>query len=410
VLAVSLGAGGCSFGPKAIEHTHRRYAAAVVRVDEEQLLRNIVRRRYTEAPINLDVSPIAAQYELSASAEARPFFSTEAARFENPSVYGTFTSILPFLAVGGANRPTVSMTPQDDGPDVRRFLTPISADTLAFLTEAGWPISGVLRIWIDRLNGVPNWVPPAGPMRETPPDFLRFHRACELLQAAQDQELASLHMEDRATEQGGPLRPEAVTASAMVEAAKAGFEYRPRDDGKSWALVKRERRMVLQVNPAGLGSPELSELATLLNLRPGQQRYELAVSSGVPDPAKNPSEPAAVLRLTPRSTAQALFFLANGVEVPPEHLACGLVRVPDGVDAAEATTGLFRVLSCPKGCSHKPPPEAYVAVCYRGHWYYIDDRDQESKATLLLMLQLTQLDFKRQQIGAVPALTLPVGR
>jgi len=49
-------------------------------------------------------------------------------------------------------------------------------------------------------------------------------------------------------------------------------------------------------------------------------------------------------------------------------------------------------------------------VWYRDHWYYIDDRDPESKATLLLMLQLRRLDFQRQRIGNVPALTLPLGR
>ncbi|WP_204249728.1 hypothetical protein [Gemmata sp. SH-PL17] len=47
---------------------------------------------------------------------------------------------------------------------------------------------------------------------------------------------------------------------------------------------------------------------------------------------------------------------------------------------------------------------------YRDHWFYIDDRDLESKSTLLLMLQLRRLDFQRQRIGNVPALTLPVGR
>jgi hypothetical protein len=32
------------------------------------------------------------------------------------------------------------------------------------------------------------------------------------------------------------------------------------------------------------------------------------------------------------------------------------------------------------------------------------------KATLLLMLPLRRLDFERQHLGGVPALTLPVGR
>jgi hypothetical protein len=70
------------------------------------------------------------------------------------------------------------------------------------------------------------------------------------------------------------------------------------------------------------------------------------------------------------------------------------------------TRGLFAVHVC-KG--HKPPANAYIAVKYRGYWYYVDDSDQASKATLSLVLQLSQLDFGRQQPGAL-LLTLPVGR
>ena len=89
------------------------------------------------------------------------------------------------------------------------------------------------------------------------------------------------------------------------------------------------------------------------------------------------------------------------------HLASGVARAADGQAALDATEDLFRVHVC-KG--HKRPASACVAVRYRDHWFYIDDRDQQTKSTLMLMLQLRHLDFKRQQLGAVPALTLPVGR
>jgi hypothetical protein len=46
---------------------------------------------------------------------------------------------------------------------------------------------------------------------------------------------------------------------------------------------------------------------------------------------------------------------------------------------------------------------------YRGYWYYIDDHDLATKATLLLMLELSRLDFK-QQLFEKPVLTLPVAR
>jgi hypothetical protein len=409
-----LVAGGCSFGPRALERTHGPYNESVHRVEEEELLLNVVRLRYNETPLHLKVDSIAAQYELSAQAEARPFFVAP-----NPSnsnvIFKTFTSILPDFLATAANRPTVTLDPADGSDAVRQFLTPISADTLIFLAQTSWPVDTIVRIWAERVNGVPNAATASGPSRCLPPDFARFQRVAELLQAAQDRELAPVRGEEHLTELSDALPESAVTAAAVVEAAKNGLEYRRHADGKSWVLVRRERRLVVEVSPGAETSPEMVELEGLLNLVPGQRRYEIAVAArGAPDPARFPTPPSAELRVVPRSTVQALYYLANGVEVPPEHLCAGLVCLPtdpDGkvLDGREVTRGLFEV-HVSKG--HKPPPEAFVAVCYRGYWFYLDDRDQASKATFSLMLQVSRLDFARplplQRAG--PALTLPVGR
>ncbi len=401
---------GCAFGPKAIERTHGKYAASVQKVEEEEFLKNIVRLRYVEEPRNLKVTAIAAQYELSAGAEARPFFSTEAARFENPSVYAAFSRVLPFAAFSGSTRPTVSLSPQDDNESVRQFLTPISADTVIFLTQSGWPVETLVRVWMSRLNGVPNLAPTSGPPRDRPADFERFRRIAELMQEVQDLELASLRGEDRVQDLSGPLAKEAITASAAVEAAKAGFEYQPSRDGKSWRLIQRNQQLVFTVNPNGRGTPQIQELFALLNLDPLATSYDLQVGTGVPDPLRNPTVPQSAISMQPRSTSQAMFFLANGVHIPSEHAATGVVTMPlDGSDPTTVTQGLFAVHCC-EGHAHRPPPCAYLAIRYRGYWYYIDDRDQQSKATLLLMLKLRQLDFTRAAVSTAPALTLPVGR
>jgi hypothetical protein len=406
-----LAQGGCAFGPRVLERTHGQYYEAVRQVGEEELLRNIVHLRYTENPLELNVSSIAAQYELTGQAEARPFFLSP-----NPSnsnvIFRTFTAILPDVLVGASNRPTITLIPAEDSAAIREFLTPIPADTLVFLAQTSWPASTILRLWVERLNGVPNAVVASGPQRDVVPDFARFVRVAELLQAAQDREVATVRAENRTTEVGGPLPAEAITAAAAVEAAKNGLEYQPRGDGKSWVLVRKERQLVVAVNPGAETSPEMLELAGLLNLVPGQRRYDIVVVFGGPDPLRYPVAPSTDLRVVPRSTSQVLFYLANGVEVPAEHLRCGLVRPAVDAegrvfDGRELTRGLFEVHVC-KG--HKPPATAYVAVKYRDYWYYIDDRDQASKATLVLMLQVSRLNFGRQRSGAGPLLTLPAGR
>jgi hypothetical protein len=182
-LGIATGWGGCAFGPKALECSHWRYNEAVRRVSEEQLLRNLVHMRYNEPQIHLNVSSIAAQYELDGTAEARPFYIAP-----NPSnsniVFRTFAKILPDVSVSGANRPTITLVPSDDGDAVHRYLTPITMDTLIFLQETSWPVSMMVRLWVERLNGVPNAATASGPQQNIIPDFARFRRAVDLMQTA----------------------------------------------------------------------------------------------------------------------------------------------------------------------------------------------------------------------------------
>jgi len=148
----------------------------------------------------------------------------------------------------------------------------------------------------------------------------------------------------------------------------------------------------------------LAELATLLHLQPGLGRYDLIVSQESPrDPVRANSELSSAIHVAPRSSAQVFFYLANGVEVPDEHLKAGIV----GESRTDITQGVFRVKVA---TGRKQPSCAYQAVRYRDYWYYIDDRDHETKATFALMLQLTRLDFARQRLDAGPILTLPAGR
>lgn len=177
---------------------------------------------------------------------------------------------------------------------------------------------------------------------------------------------------------------------------KNGLEYQRASDGKSWVLMRMERHLVLEVSPGAENRPELAEIAVLLHLIPGRPRYEVTVGSLVaPDPARFPSPPSLDLRIVPRSTAQVLFYLSNGVEFPPENICAGLARCvsdTDGrlVDRSELTRGLFEVKVC---AGKKRPTNAFIAIQQNGYWYYIDNCDTASKATFMLVFQISRLNF-----------------
>ena len=58
---------------------------------------------------------------------------------------------------------------------------------------------------------------------------------------------------------------------------------------------------------------------------------------------------------------------------------------------------------------NEKPIDTRLRVNYRGHWFYIDDSDLESKSTFTLLAQIFALQAGKAE-GIVPVLTLPVGR
>jgi hypothetical protein len=406
----ALAQSGCALGPRALEKSHGRYNEAFARVDSEELLLNIVRLRYGDPLAEVEVSAITAQYELDAQADARPFFSTEA----SADIFRSFSTVLPGAGVSGSNRPTLTLTPIHSGETSARYLRPITLDGVIVFSETSWPISTVFRLWLEGMSGLPNAPSASGPTRGFPPDYREFHRAVELLQALQDRgELTFRSVEEDVP--GDPIPADRVSGADLVEARKAGHEYRLTPDRASWQLVRRVRKLYLDLSPRALQDPEYAELVGLLRLTPGRTRYEV-VQSTVGFIEKRPDAPPSDrITLVPRSLIQVMYYASHGVEVPPEHFAAGVAKPtmePDGrvFDWGQVTGGVFAVKAA---CQKKRPACASVAVRHRGYWFYIDDTDHASKSTFTLLRPARRLDVGGPGVerrGGAPVLTLPVGR
>jgi hypothetical protein len=116
------------------------------------------------------------------------------------------------------------------------------------------------------------------------------------------------------------------------------------------------------------------------------------------------------LDLETRSLLQVLFFVAHGIDVPQEHINCGVAPVTRDYDGShfdwqQVMGGLFRIHSLK---SKKRPDCAHVAVQYKGYWFYIDERDRESKSTFALLLEVSRLELESAKAQG-PILTLPLG-
>jgi hypothetical protein len=407
VLCALLAGGGCSIGPQTLPHDRIRYNEAVKTSTEEQLLLNIVRLRYTDTPSSVGVSSVADQYELTRSLGLTPFFTSAAA---GQAFGGYRGAILPQLSVGGASRPTLTYTPQDDQDFTRRLFTPLSLEAIASLSKTTWPLATVFRLWLENMNWVSNAETASGPTPRDPPEFAEFLAGIQALQRLTDRKLATIFIDEEDEPASDGLPPNQVNGKDAVAAAKENLELRKDREG-NWRVSRKKQQPTLRFDEAAKGERDFLAFCRAFGLDPNRTTFKL--TSGKLDPYFKGSTRGKLdkLDIETRSLLQVLFFAALGVDVPPEHAASGVAPQtfgPDGrpFDSRQVVDGLFKVCWA-RG--KKPPPDAHVAVCYRGYWFYIDERDRDTKATFALLVELSRLQLSTDKGGPAPVLTLPIG-
>jgi hypothetical protein len=395
---------GCRLGPQTIERNRLSYNEAVKETGEQQLLLNIVRLRYIHNPSSLAVTSIADQHEVVSGLQLTPFFQAAAAG--NVTDYAS--RILPGGSFGGATRPTLSYTPLDDSEFTRRLFTPITLEGVTYLTKTTWPISTVFRLWLENLNWVSNAETASGPTPRMAPDYEQFLSGVEAMQRLQDRKALALIHIPREEELSDPLTDEAAAATA-VDAAKEGMQLRRHDRG--WVVTKKKMVPTLRLPNLPDNDADLQDFCRAFYLDPSLRDFELTIEEVDPFYRDAPVMGLTKLDLEPRSLLQVLYFLAQGVDTPTAHQACG--NAPETLDVAGqpfdwnlVLDGLFHVHCC---TGHYSPAGASVAVWHQGAWYYIDDRDRDSKATFSLVMEMSRLELD-QKAGAAPLLTLPLGR
>ena len=144
-LATVLLAGCAQLGPRALSEGRPLYNVAVQRTEAEQLLLNIVRQRYSDPVLFLDVTSSASGF----SGQANVGWSSRV--FE--SVTESASAVL-----GGSLRenPNIFYAPNTGEKFVRQMLTPLSIEKLALVLQAGWSIERVLLMSGESMNKLRN--------------------------------------------------------------------------------------------------------------------------------------------------------------------------------------------------------------------------------------------------------------
>jgi len=348
VLAITvLFLSGCThIGPKTVPRDRFDYNTAISNSWKEQTLLNIVKIRYIEMPLFVDVASIVSGYTLQSSVNLGGTVSSESAvqgDFVNLGTSGTFI-----------DRPTITYTPITGEKFNKSFMTPIPPGAILFLIQSGWPADLIYTVTVDSVNGLRGKVSGGSNARPVDPEFSRM---VELMRKIQ-------------------------------KSGAVGMRIVKGEDQKETTVMFFHRNNI----PAEI-QDAMKEVSTLLGLQPGVQ--EVKVGYGLIQ--KDDTE----IAMLTRSMMQIMVELATQINVPQEHITEG--RTPPRKFWGEKDNYLIKINN-----SKEKPENAFVTVRYRDYWFYIDDRDLISKRTftfLMILFSVTETGGKE----GLPLVTIPAG-
>ena len=261
-LALLVMAGCSSVSPTRITTDRMDYGQVVADSWKRQTLLNVVRLRYADAPVFLEVASIINSYTVGGNANAQA---------QVPSG----TNAPDVLTVGGganwSNTPTVTYQPLIGDRFTKSLLQPIPPVAVFQLLQGGWPPNLVFRTVVGSINGLRN----ASAGVAADPGFDELCEAFTRIQRA-----GNIGIRVEAGKEGGGV-------VAVIRSAESGTE------------LSKDSRRVREL--LGLAD-DVSEFEIAYGLVP-RSRKEVAMLS--------------------RSMMEIMLQLGFGIDLPAAHAASG---------------------------------------------------------------------------------------
>ncbi|MEY2696607.1 MAG: hypothetical protein RL333_745 [Pseudomonadota bacterium] len=341
--------GGCNgLGPNYLSEDRINYSEAISDSWKEEMLLNLVKLRFGDAPVFLEVASVISQYQVQGVVSL------------NGSWFNTPSPVYPAQMLGGvgsyADRPTVTFSPVMGQRFARSLMNPIPPAAVISLIQAGYPADQVLRLLVHSINGLVNRY--GGQERARTGDPL-FYRLIDLMRKAQLSNAIGLR-------------------TIKINDKQSTLFIIRSDMAQEVSIISEEIRGLLKLAPS----------TSALNITYGSvsgSDHEIAILT--------------------RSVMDVLIELSSYLDVSPNDVAENRVNQTPAIEQFKGTDlrPLIRI-----HCSSWKPHEAFIKIKYRNQWFWIDDRDIASKRMLsfiMLIFSLVETDEK----AASPVLTIPTG-
>lgn len=339
-------------GPDSVEDGRGQFNTVIAETNDQQLLLNLVKRRYGDNTALLEVNSVSTtlEWKRGGNLGLTLFDGGEDANSLGIGANGAYTE-----------RPTITYLPVK-GPDlIKKNLSPLDPEVLILLSRSGWRMERIMRLTLNSINDLDNAAAASGPTPAFAPDTSDFEKLLSVI--------------------------EKVGHGQFV---------------LGYTIINDQKVLALDARMEMLERPEMQDFTKILKV--DKHSFYVVNVEGNTDYRSNKE-----IDIKVRSLSGIEFYLSHGVQVPEEHIMQNKVQITKTADGEVFDWGsifgdLFQIQS-----SRQEPSEDIAAVkCFwRGYWFYIDDTDIESKNTFMLLNQITAL-----QSGAMdksgPLLTLPV--
>jgi hypothetical protein len=346
-IAIVTSFAGCThLGPGTVAVDRFDYSSAIADSWKQQTLLNIVKLRYMDLPVFVDVASIVAGYSLQTGVTVGGVVSTDGA------VQGNYGSL------GGqaiyTDRPTITYVPMTGEKFLRGLITPIDPKNIFFMLQSGYAADFILGLTVESLNGVRNRSTFGGVVREADPEFVQALALMREVQAA-------------------------GAVGMRVEEDKA--------KGSTGVLFFRREDITPEI------AEKSAEIRRLLKMPVDQQRFTLTYAPGRGAEGE--------LSVNSRSMLQIMGAFGSYLDVPEAHLQDRSAVVAYTNDSNENRAQVVRIRS-----GTEMPAGAFAAVQYRDHWFWIDNSDWQTKrAMTAIMFFFTLADTGTND--KLPLITIP---
>jgi hypothetical protein len=354
-LGFAMALTGCkSVGPATVARDRFDYGDVLGESWKSQMLVNLVKIRYGDSPVFLDVGSIVAGYSFQRSYSAAASGNGESAGYPKGTAYGTAS-----VGVGGTfnDSPTITYSPLQGAKFARALMTPIPTTALMNVIQTGFPVDQVLRLTAQSVNGLDN------------------RRSLDLGVQPANPEFYALLRELRRIQNSGDIgmRLDNVGNDVVLQ-------------------------MVLRPKPAAAVDNARLNVTKFLGLNPAGREFTVVYGA-----VQRTNTEIAILS---RSIYQVLTDLSWSVAVPESDVEKRVVTATPADDLSPDGTmpPLIRIAE-----SEERPKDAFVAIPYRGHWFSISDSDMASKrmfSFIRFLFTFVETDTK----DTTPVLTIPTTR